>query len=486
VNLNARQIDVLQWIGDGLPERDWPDWTHRTTAKALHSRSLVKVRGSGKTWTAEITDLGRRVLSGEEQAPARGRRGKAKTAPETSRASASKSGTRSATDWVEVDPEDLVADLVSAEGQMLTIPDPGSALRAGYRRALAAVSDDIVPTGKRVTYSGRNHGDLTIRLVDAGSAVEPDPEVKVPDELDPEHPLVAWLVQHPKLVDVSDESRDRALRVVQGLADALSSRGHVVAKHRVPKPEEDASSHDRRTGWGSRRTSPPPPEPATFEVRIRDQVLLVDLVEERDKVKKVADDVAAAAKYEWQRFRPVEAMEFSGRLALRVRGFTAVHGWADRKRWTLESRLPRLVRNLEEEAQRRAEAFDRATDAKRKLRREWEEALPKARARYLASLNRERLDKQLAAHAKAQERLAYADAVEARAKDLDPDDRAAAEAWADWIRTEAQRIAPTEAVGELRFHEPTDVRPWDLNKFMPGLLSASDPPEDPDATNASS
>lgn len=486
MGLNARQIDVLQWVGDGLPERDWPDWTHRTTAKALQSRGLVEVRGHGEAWTAMITDLGRRVLSGEEQVPARGRRPGPKpsatsTRPRVNKPRTNKQVATPVAEAAAVDPEDLVADLVGADGLVLRIPDPGSALRASYRRALAAVSDDLLPGGKRITYTGRDRGDLVIRLVDVGAPVEPDPEVTVPDEPDLQHPLVAWLARHPEVMDVAAENRDRALRIVQGLSEALNSRGHAVVRHRVRKSDEDHALAGRYAGWGSRRTPPPPPEPATFEVRISDQVLLIDVVEERDKVKKIADEDVEAAKYEWQRFRPVASMEFSGRLAIRVRDFSASHGWADRKRWTLESRLPRLVRNLEEEAQRREEAHARAIDVKPQRRREWEEALPRARAAYLASLNRERLEKQLAAHTKALERLAYADAVEATASNLDPEDRSAAEAWAEWIRAEARRIAPTNAVGKLRFHEPAEVHSWDLDRYMPGLLKASDPPEDPDA-----
>lgn len=66
MGLNQRQVEILRWIADGTPDRKWPDWTHRSTARALQSRDLVKVRGSGSAWAAVITDLGLRVLTGEE------------------------------------------------------------------------------------------------------------------------------------------------------------------------------------------------------------------------------------------------------------------------------------------------------------------------------------------------------------------------------------------------------------------------------------
>lgn len=479
MGLNARQVEVLRWIAAGSPEREWPDWTHRTTAKALQSRGLVSVRGRGPTWTAEVTELGRRVAAGEELPSSRGRKapaGKQKQSPV-----AVESNKSLRTDVPEIDPADLIVDLTEADGQVITVPDPARPLRAAYRRALAALPKDLVPTNKRVTFSGRDRGDLTIRLVDEAVPAAPDPAVTVPSELDSSQSLIAWLVRHPEVMDVSDTSRDRALRVIQGITESLATRGHAVARHRVPDADEGVT-YRQHSGWGSRHVATKPPEPATVEVRIGDQVLLVDLIEEREKVKNVPESEAAAAKYEWQRLRPVESNEFSGRLALRVRGFAPSQGWADRKRWTLESRLPRFVRNLEEEAQRRDEARIRVNEAKRQRRREWEEALPKARAAYLRVLNRERLDKQVAAYSESVRLAAYADAVAARAKEFESEQREAPEAWADWIRGEARRLDPTGQRTHLQFQEPKSISPWELDRYMPGGLRASAPPEDPDAS----
>src|SRR5262245_15275617 len=72
MGLNDRQVEVLRWIAEGTPRRDWPDWTHRTTAKALQARGLVRVRGHGSAWTATVTERGQRVLAGEEDVPVRG------------------------------------------------------------------------------------------------------------------------------------------------------------------------------------------------------------------------------------------------------------------------------------------------------------------------------------------------------------------------------------------------------------------------------
>lgn len=42
-SLNERRHTVLDWIAAGCPQREWPDYTYRATAKALQARGLVKV-----------------------------------------------------------------------------------------------------------------------------------------------------------------------------------------------------------------------------------------------------------------------------------------------------------------------------------------------------------------------------------------------------------------------------------------------------------
>lgn len=60
--LNQRQLDVLHWIGDGCPDRDWPDQSHKLTARSLAGRGLADVRRKKKIWTATITAAGQYYL----------------------------------------------------------------------------------------------------------------------------------------------------------------------------------------------------------------------------------------------------------------------------------------------------------------------------------------------------------------------------------------------------------------------------------------
>jgi hypothetical protein len=71
MTLNEAQLEVLRWVDDGCPDGVMHDHAHRISAAALRNRDLIKVRGRGKTWRAELTDKGRAQL---EAPPATTRR----------------------------------------------------------------------------------------------------------------------------------------------------------------------------------------------------------------------------------------------------------------------------------------------------------------------------------------------------------------------------------------------------------------------------
>jgi excisionase family DNA binding protein len=62
VRLTERQLEVLRWVGDGCPARDWPDESHKLTARAMSYRGLLVVGRKQKVWTATITGVGRFFL----------------------------------------------------------------------------------------------------------------------------------------------------------------------------------------------------------------------------------------------------------------------------------------------------------------------------------------------------------------------------------------------------------------------------------------
>jgi excisionase family DNA binding protein len=60
--LSDRHVSVLRWIADGCPDREWPDESHKLSARALESRGLARVRRKGKLWHAVLTDDGQHYL----------------------------------------------------------------------------------------------------------------------------------------------------------------------------------------------------------------------------------------------------------------------------------------------------------------------------------------------------------------------------------------------------------------------------------------
>jgi hypothetical protein len=71
IKLSERQVGVLRWIGDGCPGRDWPDESHKNTARALASRGLVEVGRKKKVWPATMTGAGEYYLEHGRPEPRR-------------------------------------------------------------------------------------------------------------------------------------------------------------------------------------------------------------------------------------------------------------------------------------------------------------------------------------------------------------------------------------------------------------------------------
>jgi hypothetical protein len=64
--LSVAQPDLLGWVSRGCAGGVYEGTSYRVSARALHNRGLVRVAGSGRTWTAKITAEGERLL--KEQA----------------------------------------------------------------------------------------------------------------------------------------------------------------------------------------------------------------------------------------------------------------------------------------------------------------------------------------------------------------------------------------------------------------------------------
>lgn len=159
----------------------------------------------------------------------------------------------------------------------------------------------------------------------------------VPAQPDEDDPLSAWVIRHPEVIHVADSSRDRALVIIQGVAEAIADLGHRIAPPTTPSNADGRDAQARVESPVS--GSGPYSELPTFEVQFGDQALSVDLYEEQERVMTVPLEEATKLKYEWQRARPVESWEFNGRLALRSVGTPAHRAGrtANAGRWNLVS-----------------------------------------------------------------------------------------------------------------------------------------------------
>jgi hypothetical protein len=147
---------------------------------------------------------------------------------------------------------------------------------------------------------------------------------------------VAALCSTPDLLDVSDGSRQRALLITQAIAAECSQRGYQ---------------------FGLRDDGEP-----SFQITIGEDQFHFTLSEEREGRDVIDAEKLAAAKYPWQRIPSTVQQVPSGRLVLRLGSGYGSLSWADRMRWTLDQKLPHMLKEITS----RASATDRATKAQRR------------------------------------------------------------------------------------------------------------------------
>ncbi|WP_397519373.1 hypothetical protein [Rhodococcus pyridinivorans] len=449
--LTDAQLDVLTWIGAGCPDREWPDYAHRLSARALASRGLVKIRGHGPTWTATITDAGQAYLEQGRQEPRHS--GPRPPAADGVRPKGPAEGGPPRSSTIQVTKQDVL-DALDAGGGLFTVPDPAPPLRAAYRRALAAITAADLPPGKRVTYRGRDRGDLVISLADEPADDAGPAPVPVPDVLDPSIPAIPALKRRPGALAVSAASRERALLIVQALVEEAGRRGYACRG-----PEDESG-------------------PA-LTIRIGSVDVLFRMYEEKDRALAVPEEERQKVRYDWQRAPLQDVEQWSGRLALTMEnGSSKPQFWADRRRWTLESRLPQALEAAEEWAEEVNRRQQTADHEQRERRRLWEESVPQARAEYLDSVNRDRLTTQIKALERADRLREYAHAIELRVADLPGEDqRSQAQEWASWIRAEAARVDPLIHGDQLRYDRPERLPSFEVDKYMPRGMNSWRPPD---------
>ncbi|GIT80151.1 hypothetical protein LLS1_18200 [Leifsonia sp. LS1] len=196
---------------------------------------------------------------------------------------------------------------------------------------------------------------------------------------------------------------------------------------------------------------------------------LFRLLIEEEKTMRVVPDESVVVKYDWQRLPKVERRVFSGRLRLTITfGVRSQPWWADRKRWTLEEKLPEIVGVVVDAAQRARDKRDQLQRENDLIAQRWADAVPQARAAYARNVNANRADEQVAAWTKARDLRSYADAVEGSHESVE---------WANWLRAEADRLDPLRNAAELQIAEPVDYPSAEVDRFMPYGWTVLMPPQ---------
>jgi hypothetical protein len=394
-------------------------YAHRVSASALRTRDLVRIFGRGETWRAELTDRGREQLERLERelsAPTRdGKNGSVPDHPQLPRASRSEARAKVEPE-AEARPlsktEQLVAEVIAAGGR-LTLPDETADGGVNWRkRAYAAQRHGKVPAGKRLSVAWTNAG-FEIELLDGENGNELGADaVPVPARLTKHHPVAQEFRNRTSLHEVSRKALPRVLRIVHALAKEAERRGYRVACVRV-----------REDSYGRSEWKPNHDGQLVFTINGHDL-----------KVRLWEKGAGLRGPYErqWKRWqedreKPVREMLFlerpkpydsgaTGELNIEVIGWS--HGrqtsWGDRKRWTLEDRLPQLMRELETQA---VEAEERRLAKEREeaeRQRQWEAAMDRAKLRLVEDHRINVLRARVAAWHEADAIRAYCDAVEAR------------------------------------------------------------------------
>ncbi|MCX4387364.1 hypothetical protein OG777_10510 [Micromonospora peucetia] len=470
--LNERQVNLLRRIAAGDDLSTPEGAADRTSARALQTRHLLDITRKGGTWRATVTESGRFYLEHgyhpEDPAyaansPTARPKSDAAGVPRQRPAAASTESTTSAT---MVLAQQLVDQLARGDG-VVRIEEPDEQTRARYRRAIhAAKQHKLVPDGHELRHTGRSRGDIVIRLYDKANGASTGWDafrIASQHQLTVDEEIVAALQKNPAALAVSAGLLPRALEFVRLLAAAARNRGHrLVVNTKGARP--------------------------TLSLRLEKSQRAVKISEAYDKVPHVLtdDEQRRRKRQPWTPLPEFDRVP-SGRLVLEVN--RSGHGnsdtWTDDKRSLVETRVQRIVKEVEagyladqreheEWERRRREDEERWERQKAEERAQWAETKATATVRATKKLRTDRFRAAFDNWVAADAIRSFCTALEASA----PEGAGAGQnldRWVTWARTEADRLDPTinpAALAEVDFD--IEPRPRDLAPFM-GEWSATKP-----------
>ncbi|WP_147376259.1 cell envelope integrity protein TolA [Micromonospora radicis] len=465
-SLNERQLDLLRRINGG-DDLSGPDGVvYRRSARALQDRNLVTVTRKAGVWRACSTDAGRFYLEHGHHPDHPDHRASLPRSDEAP-APGGIAGGASSADLLRS--ARVLLDRLQHEGGMVRIESPDSGTRARYRRIIHAFKQQgLVPAGHHLRHTGRDAGDIVIRLyTDAG-----------PDETDwnrirlntrrvttDAHLAFSALEADPTNLAVSPDVLPRALLLIRQLAGEAARRGHrlgVNTKAKHPRMFLQ-SGQVRRT---------------------------VTLTEERDQVphEPTAEELKMLRLRPWMKPPNFDVVD-SGRLRLEITraGHDNRDTWTDTPRVRLEQRVAQIIQGFEagvtaDEQQRQAAeaAREKATAEHRRRQEEaaaerrrqeeatlaqWHAAMADARVQAADKIRAETFRNAYQAWTTAAGIRAFCTALEQAAEGRTRAGGYLA-SWVAWGRAAADRIDPTRnprVLADINYNPepgPDDLRPF--------------------------
>lgn len=406
--LNPRQVEVLQWIADGCPDRVWPDFTYKHTAVALRGRRLAKVSKRGG-WHAEITDDGRFYLA-HGQYPG--------------------------------EPKPVTRTTVVRRA---TRPKPSPPPEAP-----ASAAQPFEPEGPDEPEPAPS--SLAEQPAEAPPA---RPAIVVPGALRNPHPAIAALRDTKGRLDMTSSVQGRALRVLQALVLAAEREGYRVEAIKPKRSEYGRIWYDSKDhliiDTGETKEG----------VRIFQQTDRSAHVLTAAEAKEAGDRWARKPpKYD---YTPNEYL----RIELERTWGGGQRSWSEGPRGPIDRKLPAVLEEITRRHERAKERRLQAEAERVERERQWHVAHDRAKVLLQEHHRAEVLVQQADDWHRARQLRAYVEAMRDMADAITSDEeRGAAFQWVEWARAFAERLDPlSRAIAMPAEIEP---KPEALKPFMGG------------------
>lgn len=455
-SLTPKQIELLNWVRNGCPDGVYEGYAHRTSARALASKGLLKVRGHGADWTVTLTDAGRDWKPGQSS-PRRtaSRAGVAPAPVVTQRAPVAGPAPKTKEDAAE-----LVQRVIDAGGHL--------PIEGGYESM--RLHEELVRLS--IWAANRPHGKK-LEIVSVGEGWHPAREIAFTDHFDdlvdllpvpvPDHVNRYSSVVRAYLDDkdwhyVSSEYLSRAARILEAIVREAPNRGLAVQ----PPAPSGGRQAVRATAETKQHVSLAVGD-STYHVQIRE-------------ISAPGGGRPTRPYYDARKKPPAWTYErqtsfiSTGRLELVVRGrFAGYAGdvYRDTTRTTVEEKLPRIFQSLEVYRLEGVAWAEKQRLREEARRRREEAALAEARERYDAHARWEHLKKSSQEWQRINSHREFLAAARVAVADYEGEDREAILAQLDMAQRTLDELDPLRRP-QLLGHvvpEPTNA---DLKPFLGG------------------